>query len=58
MTSEFQHIRLSDLMIVVDARADMRSGILGEMMLIDFAGRGGAGVVVDRRMQGLFADDL
>jgi regulator of RNase E activity RraA len=51
MTSEFEHIRPSGLMIVVDARADMRSGILGEKMLTDFAGRGGAGVVVDRRMQ-------
>ena len=34
-------------MIVVDARADMSSGIFGEMMLTFFAGRGGAGVVVD-----------
>lgn len=34
-------------MVVVDARADMDSGIFGEMMLTNFAGRGGAGVVVD-----------
>jgi regulator of RNase E activity RraA len=33
--------------VVVDARADMASGIFGEMMLTFFAGRGGAGVVVD-----------
>lgn len=34
-------------MVVVDARADMGSGIFGEMMLTFLAGRGGAGVVVD-----------
>ncbi len=34
-------------MIVVDARGDMGSGIFGEMMLTFFAGRGGAGVVID-----------
>jgi regulator of RNase E activity RraA len=34
-------------MVVVDARGDMGSGIFGEMMLTFFAGRGGAGVVVD-----------
>jgi regulator of RNase E activity RraA len=34
-------------MVVVDARGDMASGIFGEMMLTFFAGRGGAGVVVD-----------
>ncbi len=34
-------------MIVVDARADMRSGIFGEMMLTYLAGRGGVGVVID-----------
>jgi regulator of RNase E activity RraA len=33
--------------IVVDARADMRSGVFGEMMLTYFKGRGGAGVVID-----------
>lgn len=33
--------------IVVDARADMSSGVFGEMMLTYFKGRGGAGVVVD-----------
>src|SRR5262249_8858901 len=34
-------------MVVVDARGDMASGIFGEMMLTFFAGRRGAGVVVD-----------
>lgn len=34
-------------MVVVDARGDMASGIFGEMMLTFFAGRKGAGVVVD-----------
>lgn len=34
-------------MVVVDARGDMASGIFGEMMLTYFAGRRGAGVVVD-----------
>ena len=34
-------------MIVVDARGDMDSGIFGEMMLTYFAGKGGAGVVID-----------
>ncbi len=34
-------------MVVVDARGDMASGVFGEMMLTYFAGRGGAGVVVD-----------
>lgn len=33
--------------VVVDARGDLGSGIFGEMMLTFFAGRGGAGVVVD-----------
>ncbi|RWM01782.1 MAG: ribonuclease activity regulator RraA [Mesorhizobium sp.] len=33
--------------VVVDARGDLGSGIFGEMMLTYFAGRGGAGVVVD-----------
>jgi regulator of RNase E activity RraA len=33
--------------VVVDARADMRSGVFGEMMLTFFKGRGGAGVVID-----------
>lgn len=33
--------------IVVDARGDMASGVFGEMMLTFFAGRGGAGIVVD-----------
>ena len=34
-------------MVVVDARGDLGSGIFGEMMLTYFAGRGGAGVVID-----------
>ncbi len=33
--------------VVVDARGDLGSGIFGEMMLTFFAGRGGAGVVID-----------
>ena len=33
--------------VVVDARADLRSGVFGEMMLTYFKGRGGIGVVVD-----------
>jgi regulator of RNase E activity RraA len=33
--------------VVVDARADMASGVFGEMMLTYFTGRGGAGVVID-----------
>lgn len=33
--------------VVVDARGDLGSGIFGEMMLTFFAGRGGAGIVVD-----------
>lgn len=33
--------------IVVDARGDLGSGVFGEMMLTYFAGRGGAGIVVD-----------
>jgi regulator of RNase E activity RraA len=33
--------------VVVDARADMMSGVFGEMMLTYFKGRGGIGVVID-----------
>jgi regulator of RNase E activity RraA len=33
--------------VVVDARADMSSGVFGEMILTYFMGRGGAGVVID-----------
>jgi regulator of RNase E activity RraA len=40
------HTQPGDI-VVVDARADMRSGIFGEMMLTYFKGRGGAGVVID-----------
>lgn len=34
-------------MVVVDARADMTSGIFGDMMSTYFKGRGGAGMVID-----------
>lgn len=40
------HARAGDV-VVVDARGDMASGVFGEMMMTYFAGRGGAGVVVD-----------
>src|SRR3984893_6866163 len=40
------HTRPGDI-VVVDARGDMRSGSVGEMMLTYFTGRGGAGVVID-----------
>lgn len=40
------HTQPGDI-VVVDARADMRSGVFGEMMLTYFKGRGGAGVVID-----------
>ena len=40
------HTQPGDI-VVVDARADMHSGVFGEMMLTYFMGRGGAGVVVD-----------
>jgi regulator of RNase E activity RraA len=33
--------------VVVDARGDMSSGVFGDMMLTYFAGKGGAGVVID-----------
>lgn len=33
--------------VVVDARADMRAGIFGEMMLAYFQGKGGVGLVID-----------
>ncbi|HEY3082315.1 MAG TPA: ribonuclease activity regulator RraA [Chloroflexota bacterium] len=33
--------------VVVDARADMTSGVFGEMMMTYFRGRGGLGVVID-----------
>jgi len=33
--------------VVVDARADLHSGVFGEMMLTFFMGRGGAGVIID-----------
>ena len=40
------HTQPGDI-VVVDARADMSSGVFGDMMLTYFSGRGGAGVVVD-----------
>ena len=40
------HVQAGDV-VVVDARADMASGVFGEMMLTYFAGRGGAGVIID-----------
>jgi regulator of RNase E activity RraA len=40
------HTRPGDI-VVVDARADMSSGVFGEMMLTYFMGKGGAGVVID-----------
>jgi regulator of RNase E activity RraA len=40
------HTQPGDI-VVVDARADMTSGVFGEMMLAYFAGRGGLGVIVD-----------
>lgn len=40
------HAQKGDV-VVIDARASMESGIFGEMMLTYFAGKGGAGVVVD-----------
>jgi regulator of RNase E activity RraA len=40
------HTRPGDV-IVVDARADMSSGVFGEMMLTFFQGRGGIGAVID-----------
>lgn len=40
------HTQPGDI-VVVDARADMTSGIFGEMMLTYFKGKGGAGIVVD-----------
>jgi regulator of RNase E activity RraA len=40
------HTQPGDL-VVVDARADMSSGVFGEMMLTYFMGKGGAGLVID-----------
>ena len=40
------HARKGDV-VVVDARADMTSGVFGEMMMTYFKGRGGLGVVID-----------
>ena len=40
------HTQPGDI-VVVDARADMKSGIFGEMMLTYFKGKGGVGVVID-----------
>ena len=40
------HTQPGDI-VVVDARGDTDSGIFGEMMLTYFAGKGGAGMVID-----------
>jgi len=40
------HVEPGD-MVLVDARADMRSGVFGEMMMTYFKGQGGAGMVID-----------
>src|SRR5262245_25614735 len=40
------HAQSGDV-VVVDARADMTSGVFGEMMMTYFRGRGGLGVVID-----------
>src|SRR5579859_6686736 len=40
------HAQAGDV-VVVDARADMTSGVFGEMMMTYFRGRGGLGVVID-----------
>lgn len=40
------HAQAGDI-VVVDARGNMDSGVFGEMMLTYFAGRGGAGVIID-----------
>jgi regulator of RNase E activity RraA len=40
------HTQPGDI-VVVDARADMISGVFGEMMMTYFMGRGGAGLVID-----------
>jgi regulator of RNase E activity RraA len=40
------HVQAGDI-VVVDARADMTSGVFGDMMSTYFKGRGGAGMVID-----------
>jgi regulator of RNase E activity RraA len=40
------HTQPGDI-VVVDARADLSSGVFGDMMLTYFKGRGGLGVVID-----------
>ena len=40
------HTQPGDI-VVVDSRADMQSGVFGEMMLTYFKGKGGAGIVID-----------
>jgi regulator of RNase E activity RraA len=40
------HAQAGDV-VVIDARADMTSGVFGEMMMTYFKGRGGVGVIVD-----------
>ena len=40
------HTQLGDI-IVVDARADMNSGVFGDMMMTFFMGQGGIGAIID-----------
>ncbi|ANL36791.1 ribonuclease activity regulator RraA [Rhizobium phaseoli] len=44
------HVQEGDV-VVVDARADMSSGVFGDMMSTYFKGRGGAGFVIDGCMR-------
>ncbi len=44
------HVQEGDV-VVVDARADMSSGVFGDMMSTYFKGRGGAGIVIDGCMR-------
>ena len=41
------HVERGETAGLVDARADMRSGVFGEMMMTYFKGQGGAGMVID-----------
>jgi regulator of RNase E activity RraA len=44
------HVEEGDV-VVVDARADMSSGVFGDMMSTYFKGRGGAGIIIDGCMR-------
>ena len=46
------HTRKGDV-VVVDARADMNSGVFGAMMMTYFRGKGGLGAVIDGCIRGL-----